>query len=122
LFGSIRDGFMLGTAYQNSCLCLDGRTSGCHGSGIKNDLQGFQGKDWDDIKEVEDVSQVQEWNKWDLDAVYPMNYNDFYLKGPEWVGEVNNEEVTAVNGSKPIYSGLFICPNPENKTKENDPE
>ncbi len=64
----------------------------------------------------------QEWNKWELDAVYPMNYNDFYLKGPEWVGEVVKEEVAAVNGLKPIYSGLFICPNPENKTNENDPE
>ena len=64
----------------------------------------------------------QEWNKWDLDAVYPMNYNDFYLKGPEWVGEVVNEEVNAVSGLKPVYSGLFICPNPENKTNENDPE
>ncbi len=64
----------------------------------------------------------QEWNKWDLDAVYPMNYNDFYLKGPEWVGEMVKEEVAAVNGVKPIYSGLFICPNPENKAKENDPE
>lgn len=64
----------------------------------------------------------QEWNKWDLDAVYPMNYNDFYLKKPEWVGEVTHEEVNAVNNSKPIYSGLFICPNPENKTNENDPE
>ncbi|NNK76713.1 MAG: hypothetical protein HKP42_11715 [Maribacter sp.] len=64
----------------------------------------------------------QEWNKWDLDAIYPMNYNDFYLKDAAWVGEVVKEEVTAVNGSKPIYSGLFICPNPENKTNENDPE
>lgn len=64
----------------------------------------------------------QEWNKWDLDAVYPMNYNDFYLKGPEWVGEVVKEEVAAVQGLTPVYSGLFICPNPENKTNENDPE
>lgn len=64
----------------------------------------------------------QEWNKWELDAIYPMNYNDFYLKGPEWVGEMVNEEVSAVNSSKPVYSGLFICPNPENKTNENDPE
>jgi len=64
----------------------------------------------------------QEWNKWALDAVYPMNYNDFYLKGPEWVGEITKEEVEAVNTTKPVYSGLFICPNPENKTKENDPE
>ncbi|WP_026808872.1 glycoside hydrolase family 10 protein [Arenibacter latericius] len=64
----------------------------------------------------------QEWDKWNLDAIYPMNYNDFYLKGPEWVGEVTKEEVAAVNNQKPIYSGLFICPNPENKTEENDPE
>lgn len=64
----------------------------------------------------------QEWNKWDLDAIYPMNYNDFYLKGADWLAEITKEEVTAVNGSKPIYSGLFICPNPENKTNENDPE
>lgn len=63
----------------------------------------------------------QEWNKWDLDAFYPMNYNDFYLEGTDWVGTVTKEEVAAANG-KPVYSGLFICPNPENKTEENDPE
>lgn len=64
----------------------------------------------------------QEWDKWDLDAVYPMNYNDFYLEGPEWVGEVTKEGVTALNNKIPLYSGLFICPRPENKTEENDPE
>jgi len=64
----------------------------------------------------------QEWDKWNLDAVYPMNYNDFYLEGPEWVGEVIKEGVSALNNKIPLYSGLFICPNPENKTKENDPE
>ncbi|MCG8306848.1 MAG: hypothetical protein MI975_05600 [Cytophagales bacterium] len=64
----------------------------------------------------------QEWDKWDLDAVYPMNYNDFYLEGPEWVGEVTREGVQALNNRIPLYSGLFICPNPENKTEENDPE
>jgi len=64
----------------------------------------------------------QEWDKWNLDAVFPMQYNDFYLEGPEWVGEVTREGVTAINNKIPLYSGLFICPNPENKTKENDPE
>jgi hypothetical protein len=64
----------------------------------------------------------QEWDKWDLDAVYPMNYNDFYLKGTAWIGEVTKEGVIAVNREIPVYSGLFICPNPENKTEENDPE
>jgi len=64
----------------------------------------------------------QEWNKWNIDSFYPMNYNDFYLEGTKWIGEVTNEEVTAINKSKPVYSGLFICPKPENKTSEADPE
>ncbi len=64
----------------------------------------------------------QEWNKWDLDAIYPMNYNDFYLEGADWLAEITQEEVAAVNGSIPIFSGLFICPNPGNKTNEGDPE
>lgn len=64
----------------------------------------------------------QEWNKWNLDAFYPMNYNDFYLEGTRWIGEVTKEEVTSVSNSKPVFSGLFICPNPENKTSEADPE
>lgn len=63
----------------------------------------------------------QEWNKWSLDEFYPMNYNDFYAKGPEWIGTVTKEEVTA-SGGRPVYSGLFICPRPENKANEPDPE
>ncbi|WP_420400139.1 hypothetical protein [Flagellimonas sp.] len=64
----------------------------------------------------------QEWNKWNLDAIYPMNYNDFYLEGPEWVGEMTKEEVAAAKNGAPVYSGLFICPNPEKKGSEKDPE
>ncbi len=64
----------------------------------------------------------QEWNKWNIDSFYPMNYNDFYLEGTKWIGDVTKEEVTSVNSSKPIYSGLFICPNPEKKASEADPE
>ena len=51
-----------------------------------------------------------------------MNYNDFYLEGTEWIGEITKEEVNSINGTKPVYSGLFICPNPESKTEEADPE
>ncbi len=63
----------------------------------------------------------QEWNKWNLDAFFPMNYNDFYLGNTLWVGSVVKEEVAAVP-EKPVYSGLFICPRPENKAQEKDPE
>lgn len=64
----------------------------------------------------------QEWDKWNIDAFYPMNYNDFYLEGTKWIGDVTNEAVTTINNSKPVYSGLFICPNPANKANESDPE
>lgn len=64
----------------------------------------------------------QEWDKWNLDAVYPMNYNDFYLEDTTWVGTIVKEEVESVNNKRPIYSGLFICPSPDNKAKEKDPE
>lgn len=64
----------------------------------------------------------QEWNKWNLDAVYPMNYNDFYLEDTKWIGEVTKEAVTAVDNKKPVFSGLFICPNPEKKAELADPE
>lgn len=64
----------------------------------------------------------QEWDKWNLDAVYPMQYNDFYLKKPAWIGEVTAEGVAAIDNRIPLYSGLFICPNPEKKAQEADPE
>ncbi len=64
----------------------------------------------------------QEWDKWDLDAFFPMNYNDFYLEGPEWIGTMCKESVEALDGKKPVYSGLFICPDPANKANEPDPE
>lgn len=64
----------------------------------------------------------QEWNKWNLDTYFPMNYNDFYLEGTDWIGAVTKEAVTAVEAKKPIISGLFICPDPAKKRSEPDPE
>ncbi|MDE5677815.1 hypothetical protein [Phocaeicola sp.] len=64
----------------------------------------------------------QEWNKWNIDAFFPMNYNDFYLEDAAWVGKVTEEEVKAVNGEKPVFSGLFICHDWKNKANIKDPE
>lgn len=62
----------------------------------------------------------QQWDKWDVDMFFPMNYNDFYLKPAAWVGEVTKEEVESTD--KPIMSGLFICHDWENKASLVDPE
>lgn len=64
----------------------------------------------------------QQWQNWDVDAYFPMNYNDFYLRGADWVGTVTKEEVETVKGKKPIMSGLFICHDWQKKTSANDPE
>ncbi len=65
----------------------------------------------------------QEWDKWEgIDAFFPMNYNDFYLEGTKWIGAMCKESVTALDNKKPVFSGLFICPDPEKKASEQDPE
>lgn len=64
----------------------------------------------------------QEWDKWDLDIVAPMNYNDFYLETPQWVGTITKEEVIAVDGRMEVLSGLFICGQPERRDSIVDPE
>lgn len=65
----------------------------------------------------------QEWNKWNIDAFFPMNYNDFYLEPASWVGKVTEEEVNSVKAqNKPVYSGLFICRRWKEKASIKDPE
>lgn len=64
----------------------------------------------------------QQWQNWDVDCYFPMNYNDFYLKGADWVGTVTKEEVETVEGKKPIMSGLFICYDYKHKSGDIDPE
>ena len=65
----------------------------------------------------------QQWNDWAIDAVFPMNYNDFYLEPAAWVGDVTREEVVSVaDRGIPVYSGLFICRDWQNKDQIEDPE
>lgn len=64
----------------------------------------------------------QEWNKWKIDAFFPMNYNDFYLQKASWVGKVTREGVKSVKGTIPVYSGLFICNDWQHKASVVDPE
>lgn len=64
----------------------------------------------------------QRWDEWDVDAVFPMNYNDFYLEPAKWVGRVTREEVRSARGRFPVYSGLFICKDWRVKQSITDPE
>lgn len=65
----------------------------------------------------------QQWNNWKLDAVFPMNYNDFYMEPAAWVGKVTKEEVESIKGKNTLlYSGIFICHDWRHKDKVVDPE
>lgn len=68
----------------------------------------------------------QEWHKWQCDLFFPMNYNDFYLQPPSWVGSMTAEAVAACqaggHGSGKVVSGLFICRDWQHKAQLSDPE
>lgn len=50
----------------------------------------------------------QEWLKWDLDAVFPMIYHNFYEEDIPWIETATREGTQGLNGRIPLYSGLFI--------------
>lgn len=47
----------------------------------------------------------QAWNDWNLDAAYPMIYNNFYRENINWIGFATEQGVNDVDF--PIYSGLY---------------
>jgi len=47
----------------------------------------------------------QAWNDWNLDAAYPMLYQNFYLENINWIGFATKQGVNDVDF--PIYSGLY---------------
>ena len=61
----------------------------------------------------------QQWNQWMVDMFFPMNYNDLYNEGPDWLGPVVEEEVQSAGGV-PVVSSLRICRNwKDPKSKES---
>ena len=63
----------------------------------------------------------QQWNEWEVDMLFPMNYNDFYLEPASWLEPICQEEVQAA-GNVPVMSGLFICHDWQRKLDIEDPE
>ncbi len=50
----------------------------------------------------------QEWDRWPLDAVFPMIYHNFYNEKIDWVEEAVREGEEALKGRFPLYAGIFI--------------
>ena len=49
----------------------------------------------------------QQWDKWNLDAFFPMVYYNFYNEDPEWTGEIIAKAKSMVP-EKAIICGLYI--------------
>jgi len=50
----------------------------------------------------------QNWPDWDLDAVLPMMYHNFYDKDISWIAEAVKESRAELPKTTDLYSGLFV--------------
>jgi uncharacterized lipoprotein YddW (UPF0748 family) len=50
----------------------------------------------------------QAWDRWPVDAVFPMIYHNFYEENVEWIGRAAREGVQALPPTVPLYAGLFL--------------
>ena len=50
----------------------------------------------------------QNWPDWNLDAVFPMQYNHFYHKPVSWIGQAAAEARKELPATTEMYSGLYV--------------
>ena len=50
----------------------------------------------------------QQWPVWQVDAVLPMLYHNYYRKDIGWIGEQTEKGVKSLSSRIPLYSGLFV--------------
>ena len=50
----------------------------------------------------------QAWDKWPLDAVFPMTYHRFHDQDIPWIGNAVREGVAAIPATEPLYAGLHV--------------
>ncbi len=50
----------------------------------------------------------QDWPAWNLDAVLPMVYHNFYEEDPVWIEPTVRQGVAALPAERPLYAGLYL--------------
>jgi len=50
----------------------------------------------------------QQWHRWDLDAFYPMLYNNFYNENIDWIRKQTQSGVDALKNNATIFSGVYV--------------
>jgi hypothetical protein len=74
----------------------------CHGKGKKLSAAVFPGPS------AARQMVRQDWDKWPLDEVIPMLYQNFYYGTLDWIRQETAEGVKALDQTVPLYSGLYI--------------
>lgn len=49
----------------------------------------------------------QNWPAWNLDAVFPMMYNNYYNKSVSWIKKATEEGQQALSKKFPLYAGIY---------------
>jgi uncharacterized lipoprotein YddW (UPF0748 family) len=50
----------------------------------------------------------QDWPKWDMDAILPMMYHEYYNEGIDWIKKVTEEGKRELPAHITLHSGLFV--------------
>jgi len=57
----------------------------------------------------------QSWDDWNLDAFFPMIYQNFYDEDMAWIKSSTQKGVSDLNGRAPIITGLYLPEIPESQ-------
>jgi len=61
--------------------------------------------------EMADHMVRQRWDKWNIDMVLPMIYNNFYNEEVDWIGFATKQGVVDLKGtSTELHTGIFVPP------------
>ena len=50
----------------------------------------------------------QAWDRWPLDAFFPMQYRSFYEEPMSWITNATREGVSALAPGTPLHAGLYL--------------
>ncbi len=50
----------------------------------------------------------QSWDQWNLDAVFPMVYQNFYDEDINWIGSSVEKGVNGIDNRMPLFAGLYL--------------
>jgi uncharacterized lipoprotein YddW (UPF0748 family) len=60
----------------------------------------------------------QQWSQWEMDAYFPMLYQNFYNADLDWIALHLEKQIGELKNPVPVYSGLYIPALPDQQLRE----